>query len=286
MEGAKPRTIYRYRSTSFGFSGGWRRRTTCPTGHVVSRSLISSLGGRGRSLRRGRLAVARDETRRTVAVKTAIEPTVSTSTRANDASKISAQAVLGVVEVVEGVPPVLALSMFRASQVCRPVSPRIDAPNSTPVGVSTAATFAMAAAFRERGPGKQSTTPFGGRMERPLDGERLEHIGLDGRDVQPLQPPRRVVEDVPVGVEEGDRTPIGQARPFEEVSRTGTDVEVPRTDVLSVSLHEARRRAAPHWWREHTEDQVVGPAGTRDRTLVGRRRRGRHGPSNSGRPPS
>ena len=66
-----------------------------------------------------------------------------------------------------------------------------------------------------------------GGGERPGDGEWLADVGLDGRDVQALQPPGCVIEDVPIGVEEGDRAPVRQAGSFQEVARTWTHVEVP-----------------------------------------------------------
>jgi hypothetical protein len=50
-----------------------------------------------------------------------------------------------------------------------------------------------------------------------------------------------MLEDVQVGVEEGDRAAVRQAGSFEEVAGTGTDVEVPVAEVPPVPLHEASR---------------------------------------------
>jgi hypothetical protein len=43
-----------------------------------------------------------------------------------------------------------------------------------------------------------------GRIERSVEGKRLEDIGLDGRDFQALQAPGGMSEDVRIGVEDGD----------------------------------------------------------------------------------
>ena len=66
---------------------------------------------------------------------------------------------LRVAQVVEDAPRLLASSIMRDNHVCDPEDPRIDAPNRTPVGASTAATLATATALRESGPGRQWITP-------------------------------------------------------------------------------------------------------------------------------
>ena len=99
-----------------------------------------------------------------------------------------------------------------------------------------------------------------GGVERPVDGKWLADVGLDGGDVQALQPPGCMIEDVHVGVEQGDRAAVGHAGSCQEVAGTGTHVEVPVAEVPPVPLHEASRRAPPHDWREEAEDQgVVDP---------------------------
>jgi hypothetical protein len=47
------------------------------------------------------------------------------------------------------------------------------------------------------------------RLERAIDGQRLEHVGLDRRDVVPGELSSCVAEDVRVRVEECDGAAIG-----------------------------------------------------------------------------
>ena len=61
-----------------------------------------------------------------------------------------------------------------------------------------------------------------GGVELAVHGQRLADVGLDGRDVQALQPPGRVSEDVHVGVEKGDRAAVRQAGSYQEVASPGT----------------------------------------------------------------
>src|SRR3954454_24253300 len=96
-----------------------------------------------------------------------------------------------------------------------------------------------------------------GRVERPVDGERLADVVLDDRDVQALQPPGCMTEDVHVGVEESHRAAVRHSGSCQEVTGTRTHVEVPAADVPPVTLHKASRRAPPHDRREEAEDQGV-----------------------------
>ena len=126
-----------------------------------------------------------------------------------------------------------------------------------------------------------------GGVERPMDGKWLADVGFDGRDVQAPQPPGCMIEDVHVGVEEGDRAGVREAGSFQEVASAGTHVEVPVAEVPPVSLHEASRRAPPHDRREEAKDQgVVDLEEERGVLALARRRRDRHVPSSSSGPPS
>jgi len=64
-------------------------------------------------------------------------------------------------------------------------------------------------------------------------------------------------EDVHIGIEDGDGTAPRQARSFQEVAGARADVQVPRTDVPPVPLHQKTRRAAPHHPGEEAEDHGV-----------------------------
>src|SRR5215213_1467792 len=66
-----------------------------------------------------------------------------------------------------------------------------------------------------------------------------------------------MVKDVRVGVEEGDGAAVRDARPLEEVARTGAHVEVPVAQVPPVPLGEPSRRAPPRHRREEAEDHGV-----------------------------
>jgi hypothetical protein len=69
-----------------------------------------------------------------------------------------------------------------------------------------------------------------------------------------------MTKDVDVGIEEGDGTAVGQARSFQEVAGTGTDIEVSVADVPPIALHKVSGRAPPHCGREDAKDQgVVDP---------------------------
>src|SRR3954471_5976324 len=95
-----------------------------------------------------------------VAAKMAIEPRVSSFTRSNDASRISRRPSWVSPRLSKVPRRLLTLRTLRANRVCRPESPRIDAPKRTPVGARTSATLATAAALRESGPGRQWSTPL------------------------------------------------------------------------------------------------------------------------------
>ena len=118
--------------------------------------------------------------------------------------------------------------------------------------------MATAPALRESGPGRQWITPFSAAESNgPVDGEWLADVGLDGRDVQALQAPGGVIEDVHVGVEEGDWAALRQAGPFQKVASPRSHVQVPGADVSPVSLHQNGRRAPPHDPGEEAEDHGV-----------------------------
>jgi len=85
-----------------------------------------------------------------------------------------------------------------------------------------------------------------GGIERSIEGKRLADVGLDGREVQALQAPGGIIEDVHIGVEDGDGGARRQAGSFQEVAGARAHVQVPRADVPPVSLHQKSRRAAPH----------------------------------------
>jgi hypothetical protein len=96
-----------------------------------------------------------------------------------------------------------------------------------------------------------------GRIERSVEGKRLEDIGLDGRDFQALQAPGGMNEDVRIGAEDGDGGTCRQAGSFQEVAGARADVQMPRTDVPPVSVHQKRGWAAPHRPGEEAEDDGV-----------------------------
>ena len=185
-----------------------------------------------------------------------------------------AEALLGVAEVVEGAPPVVGLEdlppqpgVLRGGPEDR--GSEQDAARREDRGhVGDGSGLA-----RERSREAVEHPIERGRVERPVDGERLEHVRLDGRDVQVLQPTGCVREDVHVGVEEGDRAGVGEAGSCQEVAGSGSHVEVAMAHVTPVTLDEARRRAPPDDRREDAKDQgVVDPEeqrGVLPLTLVG-----------------
>ena len=152
----------------------------------------------------------------------------------------------------------LPLRMLRDKRVCRAAVPRIDAPNSTPVGASTAATLATAAALRGERSGQavQHTIERGG-VERSVQRQRLADVGLNGCDLQVLQPPGRMSKHMHVGIEESDRAAVGDACSCQEIASPRPNVEVSVAEVPPILLHQLSRRAVPHVRREEAEDHGV-----------------------------
>jgi hypothetical protein len=96
-----------------------------------------------------------------------------------------------------------------------------------------------------------------GGVERSIDGKGLAGVGLDGRDVQALQAPGGVIENVRIRVEQGDGTALRQAGAFQEVASPRSHVKVPGADVSLVSFHQNGRRAPPHDPGEKAEDHGI-----------------------------
>ena len=110
-----------------------------------------------------------------------------------------------------------------------------------------------------------------GGIKRCIQGKRLADVGLDGRDVQALQASRGIVENVRIGIEESDGGAGRQAGSFQEVSGTRANIYVSRADVPLISLHQKRRRAAPHHQGKEAEDHgVVDPEEERVYSLAPR----------------
>jgi hypothetical protein len=64
-----------------------------------------------------------------------------------------------------------------------------------------------------------------GRVERSIDGQRLADVGLDGRDVQALEAPDDMIEDVRVRSMTRPAA-LREAGSFQEVASARTNVEV------------------------------------------------------------
>ena len=140
-----------------------------------------------------------------VAAKTAIEPTISSSTCSNDASRIS-RSPSSVSSRLSKPPCQLKKLQIPAGQ------PRVRPRRSEHRGAEEHAGRGKDGGHvRDRHglarhrPGQAVDHEVqGGRVERSGDGERLEDVGLDGRDVQARQAPGDVAQDVRVRVEDGD----------------------------------------------------------------------------------
>src|ERR687891_114071 len=94
-----------------------------------------------------------------------------------------------------------------------------------------------------------------GGIEDGSEGKWLEDVGLDGREVQALQAPGGMIEDVHIGIEDGDGAAGRQAGSFQEIAGAWANVQVSGADVPPVPLHQKRSRAAPHHPGEEAEDQ-------------------------------
>ena len=96
-----------------------------------------------------------------------------------------------------------------------------------------------------------------GRVERPCHGERLQHVGLHGGDLEVVKPAGDVSEHVRVRVEDGHPAAGWKARVLDEVPGARSDIEVIRTDVLPVPTDPLLGRAAPDVAGDRPEDERV-----------------------------
>ena len=175
-----------------------------------------------------------------VAAKIAIEPIVSSSTWSNDARRISASPSC-VSPRLSKVPRRLrASSTLRDSHVCDPEVPRIDAAEEHAGRPEDGGDVGHGPGLASEWSGKaMEHAGERGGVERALDGKRLADIGFDRRDLEMLQAPGGMVQDMRIRVEEGDRAVFRKSGPFQEVARARADVQVPVADVAPVRLHES-----------------------------------------------
>ena len=96
-----------------------------------------------------------------------------------------------------------------------------------------------------------------GGVEGSIDRQRLADVGFDRPDIEELQAPRGMIQDMRIRVEERDRAVLRKACPFQEIARARADIQVPVADVSPLRLHQSDGRAAPYDSGEEAEDDGV-----------------------------
>src|SRR6185295_10003226 len=164
----------------------------------------------------------------------------------------------GIAEVVEGAPPVVGTEKVPRQPGVLPGAPEDRCTEEDARRSEDGGDVGDGGRLSREGPWQAMDHAVErGGVERPVDGKWLADVGLNGRDIQALQPPGCMIEDMHVGVEEGDRAAVSDSGSFQEVASPGTNVEMTAAEVPPVPLHEARRRAPPHDRREEAKDQRV-----------------------------
>src|SRR6185503_9682294 len=96
-----------------------------------------------------------------------------------------------------------------------------------------------------------------GRREWTCNGQRLQDVRLDCRDVQVPKPARDVAEHVGVRVEDGHLAAGRQAGVIDEVAGARSDVEVVRANVPAIHPNPLLGRGAPHVPRDGSQHERV-----------------------------
>ena len=164
-------------------------------------------------------AILPNQARGILAAKMAIEPSVSSCTCSNDASRISWRP-LRVAKVVEGASPVIGLENgARQPRVVPGVPEDRRTEQHAFRGKHGSHVGDRGSLARERPWQAMEHAAQRGGVEQPVDGEWLADVGLDRRDVQALQSPGRIVQGVEVGIEEGDGSTVRDSGSCQEESQ-------------------------------------------------------------------
>ena len=163
-----------------------------------------------------------------VAAKIAIEPIVSSSTWLERCPEDLAEALLRVAEVVEGAPPVEDVERPPGQPRMRPggAEDRAAEQHASRCEDGGDVGHGRGLARERSGKAVEHASERGG-VEGSIDGKRLADIGFDRRDVEVLQAPGGMLQDMRIRVEERDQAALRKAGPFQEVAGARANVQVP-----------------------------------------------------------